>query len=292
MTIASSSPILVVDRIRQDGKRLQVSYAHGEDSGGKPVTTWTATLDGAAQDVQPPAPHTKPDAPRLAGIMRASKPPGPPVLLMRADMTRIAPVLAEAKTRLEAWAARQPEHIRAEISRQADTQQAPKPDAEPPAFAQWCPPTQAPQVRRFAGAPRLWIEFAAEGTQLRIWPEGAEPVTIPRPRGVPLRALARSLAKETGHRHVEVWRREDSGEEYRAELLLEAGLSAETLAEAGRAAFGHHWQVPLAAALKVNERTVRRWAANGAPARLVADLRPLLETKSAEIARVLETLGK
>ena len=58
----------------------------------------------------------------------------------------------------------------------------------------------------------------------------------------------------------------------------------------GAAAFGHHWQVPLSAALNVTDRTVRRWAAEGAPAKLKGELRDILEKRQIEITKAIKLL--
>lgn len=51
-----------------------------------------------------------------------------------------------------------------------------------------------------------------------------------------------------------------------------------------RALYGREWRLPLAEALKVNERTVRRWAAGttAVPDRLWAEMRQLAKDRVAE----------
>lgn len=71
------------------------------------------------------------------------------------------------------------------------------------------------------------------------------------------------------------------------------------IAAAGRALFGAQWQVPLAQALGINERTMRRIAqaeregddyplASGA----LRDLQVLITARQADLAAVLADLGR
>jgi hypothetical protein len=64
------------------------------------------------------------------------------------------------------------------------------------------------------------------------------------------------------------------------------------LAEIGRAVFGQHWQGPLARALKVHDRTVRRWTNDGCPSDLTGQLRAILEERQKEIHRALGALAE
>lgn len=59
------------------------------------------------------------------------------------------------------------------------------------------------------------------------------------------------------------------------------------LTECGQALYGQQWQSALARDLWVSDRTMRRWAARGHPARVNAELLRLL----IERAAVLEALA-
>jgi hypothetical protein len=64
------------------------------------------------------------------------------------------------------------------------------------------------------------------------------------------------------------------------------------LSDIGRAVFGQHWQVPLAKALKVHDRTLRRWANDGGPLELTDPLRVILEDRQKEIHHALGALAE
>jgi hypothetical protein len=68
---------------------------------------------------------------------------------------------------------------------------------------------------------------------------------------------------------------EESGES------AERKISPEVLMLTGYAVFGNQWQTPLAAALGINDRTVRRWAVDGAPAKIVGELREIISSRLA-----------
>jgi hypothetical protein len=55
-------------------------------------------------------------------------------------------------------------------------------------------------------------------------------------------------------------------------------IPPDILALVGRALFGDRWQHSMARALDVNERTVRRWAQDGAPEWIAQPLRKIAST--------------
>jgi len=59
-----------------------------------------------------------------------------------------------------------------------------------------------------------------------------------------------------------------------------------------RIAYGAAWHQPLADALRVNRRTVRRWGTGEAlpPASIIAELLPLLQRRRAEIDAAIAQL--
>jgi hypothetical protein len=69
-------------------------------------------------------------------------------------------------------------------------------------------------------------------------------------------------------------------------------IPSQILADIGRAVFGQHWQVPLAKALKVHDRTLRRWANDGGPLELTDPLRVILEERQKEIHHALGALAE
>lgn len=69
-------------------------------------------------------------------------------------------------------------------------------------------------------------------------------------------------------------------------------IPPDVLAEIGRATFGSHWQEPLAKALKVQSQAVRRWTNDGCPALSLGALRVILESRAAEISRILKVLDE
>lgn len=66
-------------------------------------------------------------------------------------------------------------------------------------------------------------------------------------------------------------------------------MKRELLIRIGVALYGPRFQRELAAALGVNERTVRRWVAGdtSTPATIENDLRKLVQERSAMLARLL-----
>lgn len=58
---------------------------------------------------------------------------------------------------------------------------------------------------------------------------------------------------------------------------------ADRLARVGRALYGEHWRLPLARALRVNERLMRRWMSGRTP--LAAD-DPVLAAGEALVAEI------
>ncbi len=67
-------------------------------------------------------------------------------------------------------------------------------------------------------------------------------------------------------------------------------ISAQIIADIGRAAFGVQWQPQLARALKVPDQSVRRWTNDGAPVEVLAKLRVLLKDRAEEITRMAQQL--
>lgn len=75
------------------------------------------------------------------------------------------------------------------------------------------------------------------------------------------------------------------------------GLKAKDLAKVGEALFGPQWQTPLAKALWVGDRTMRRWAAEDGetPDGAVDDIRRLCMDRATDLLKIatnLETKGK
>jgi len=63
-----------------------------------------------------------------------------------------------------------------------------------------------------------------------------------------------------------------------AEETVERRISSDVLTLTGYTLFGNQWQTPLAAALEVSDRTVRRWVVDGAPIKIVPELREILSS--------------
>ena len=70
-------------------------------------------------------------------------------------------------------------------------------------------------------------------------------------------------------------------------------LTPTMFSKVGEALYGPCWRIELAGALKVSERTVRRWQ-NGStiPEGIGADLAALCRKRSVEIARIANQLDK
>ena len=92
----------------------------------------------------------------------------------------------------------------------------------------------------------------------------------------PIEAVAVALAA-TGH-DKEMEKKEE-------ERILPAALAL-----TGWSAFGQQWQVPLAEELGINDRTMRRWAADGAPTRIVNELLEIVEERVKAGRQVLTML--
>lgn len=71
-------------------------------------------------------------------------------------------------------------------------------------------------------------------------------------------------------------------------------MSPTLLHEAGTALYGERWRQPLASALSVSERTVRRWAAGEwpVPAKVWGELRTLLTEHGKALASVRRKLPR
>lgn len=65
-------------------------------------------------------------------------------------------------------------------------------------------------------------------------------------------------------------------------------IPPECLIEMGRAAYGDDWQSPLARALNIDEKSLRDWAKNGAPAWVCGQLRGYLNWRAQEISEALK----
>lgn len=69
-------------------------------------------------------------------------------------------------------------------------------------------------------------------------------------------------------------------------------IPPDVLAAVGRAALGHHWQVPLSEQINMSPRMVRYYAKQGAPVRLRDELKRLLKEKAAEVERAAALLDR
>lgn len=71
-------------------------------------------------------------------------------------------------------------------------------------------------------------------------------------------------------------------------------MTPERLAEIGRALYGPQWQTPLAAALGVADRTVRRWMAGSAPVPdgIESDLRGIIADRLAVLRDLIPPARK
>jgi hypothetical protein len=71
-------------------------------------------------------------------------------------------------------------------------------------------------------------------------------------------------------------------------------LTVRDLETVGKALFGERWQTPLAEALKVNDRTVRRWIAGDREpgADTVDDLLRIARTRAGEISKAVALLER
>lgn len=69
-------------------------------------------------------------------------------------------------------------------------------------------------------------------------------------------------------------------------------IPPEALEVIGQSAFGEQWQNPLAHALGINYRTVRRWAHGGAPAHIASELRAVLTDKAKNIRDAVRALDR
>ena len=69
-------------------------------------------------------------------------------------------------------------------------------------------------------------------------------------------------------------------------------MTPATLRHAGECLHGEHWQNPLSRQLNINQRTMRRWAVDGAPDFVAAQLLTLLAQRRVKIDRVYRRLSK
>lgn len=67
-------------------------------------------------------------------------------------------------------------------------------------------------------------------------------------------------------------------------------MRADLLRRVGEALYGPSWQSALARDLGVNDRTMRRWAVDGAPERIAPELLALAKERGAELAAVAAEL--
>ncbi len=67
-------------------------------------------------------------------------------------------------------------------------------------------------------------------------------------------------------------------------------ITPELLQSAGECLHGAHWQVPLSRDMKVADRTMRRWAKDGAPDSIAPELVELLTLRGQKIIDVIPRL--
>ena len=69
-------------------------------------------------------------------------------------------------------------------------------------------------------------------------------------------------------------------------------ITVDQLTAIGTALYGQQWQSALARALRVVDRTMRRWVAGESPipTGIIADLRRLLRERQAQIEMLLDSL--
>lgn len=73
-------------------------------------------------------------------------------------------------------------------------------------------------------------------------------------------------------------------------MMGENTMTPEQLCSVGEALFGPHWRSPLADALKINIRTVQRWAAGTfpIPSSALPEMREALELRRLAIGKLLD----
>lgn len=67
-------------------------------------------------------------------------------------------------------------------------------------------------------------------------------------------------------------------------------MRRDLLVRTGEALYGAQWQSPLARDLGVSDRTMRRWAADGAPERIAPELLALVTARGEALASVAAEL--
>jgi hypothetical protein len=80
----------------------------------------------------------------------------------------------------------------------------------------------------------------------------------------------------------------------RGALTYQSAMTPEQLTGYGRLLYGAEWQTPLAEALGVADRTVRRWVGGDSPipAGIPAELLELLEAHRAKLEAAIARLAK
>ena len=81
-----------------------------------------------------------------------------------------------------------------------------------------------------------------------------------------------------------------TGHDKEMEKIEEEKITPGVLALTGQAAFGRQWQTLLAEELGINDRTMRRWAVDGAPVRIVDELREIASDRVECMQRALALL--
>ena len=84
-------------------------------------------------------------------------------------------------------------------------------------LADWCPPDIARRVAGWAGSRRIYIDLTDDG-KLHCLPNSGTPLNVPLPRGVTFAVAVKSIARQLGCSHVDVWRDYATGREWRAKL--------------------------------------------------------------------------
>ena len=76
------------------------------------------------------------------------------------------------------------------------------------------------------------------------------------------------------------------------EEYISPGLTPELLVETAKSLFGNHWQQPMAVALKVTPRTLRRWADGEGPVppRMATEVLLLAYRRADQLSGLLRVL--
>lgn len=128
-------------------------------------------------------------------------------------------------------------------------------------------------------------------------------VNVPRPMGYPrageyeqhlaVLIIGRRWVHATGQRNREppdLWPTRTEGS-----TMSKVKTPADMLADIGRALYGEHWRRPLADALGINERQIRRWLAGDTLADdhpVFADALTMLRRRQREIVGIADRLSR